>query len=92
VTFDPPQIAYMLVSLGYDDEAIIEAIPELDRDSTLELVGMARTERATNLAEQDEAIEVERQAARESEWNITTEEDDADSEGDRRELPRARGV
>lgn len=86
-----PQTAYLLVGLGYDDEQIVEALPELGRDESLELIGMARIERATNLAEEDEAIEAERKAARAGEWNITTEEDDADSEGDRRELPRARG-
>jgi hypothetical protein len=65
-----PQTAYMLVSLGYDDDAIIEALPELGRDESLELIGMARTERATNVAELDEAIEVERAAARAGEWNV----------------------
>jgi hypothetical protein len=68
----PESLAYMLVSLGYPDEAIVEALPELGRDRALELAGMARTERASRLADQDAAIEVEREAARAGEWDTTT--------------------
>lgn len=63
----PAQIAYMLVSLGYPDEGVVETLRPLPDAEARELVRMAHTERATNLAEQDAAIAIERQAARHSE-------------------------
>lgn len=68
------QTAYMLVSLGYSDESCIDALRayDLPPGEAEELVRDAHTERAANLAEQDTAIEVERQAARASERDTAT--------------------
>lgn len=69
------QVAYMLVGLGYPDDSVTETLAKsysTPTDEAEQLVREAHIERSSRLADQDAAIEVEREAARRGEWDTAT--------------------